>query len=133
MAWTIFWRATFFIGGLLALGIWVANTVTFLFRHPGAPDVRVVIDKRTGSPVVAAYADPESGIKLTKPEPRAQVLQKEYNFGLMDPGISGKHDFTITNAGDTELQLKLGGTTCKCTISGISDSRVPPGKSATMT
>src|SRR5262245_30379352 len=133
MSWRIFWAAAAVVAVMLTIGVWTAMTATFLFRHPGNPDVRVVIDRRTGAPVVAALADPASGIKLTKPEPRAGVNEKEFDFGLMDPGISGKHDFLIQNVGDDVLELKLGGTTCKCTISGVSDSRVPPGKTATMT
>jgi hypothetical protein len=132
MTWVVFWRSATIVGGILALGVWAAFSTTFLFRHPAAPDVRVVIDRRTGLAVVAALADPASGIKPIKPEPRAKVLEKEYDFGLMDPGISGTHSFVIENVGDEVLELKLGGTTCKCTISGVSDSRVPPGKSATL-
>src|SRR5262245_28223973 len=133
MTWKVFWWSFAAIGSLLGLGVWAAVSMTFLFRHPAAPDVRIVIDPRSGRPVVAAYAAPDSGIKLLKPEPRAAVDEKEYDFGQMEPGVSGKHGFIIRNAGDDVLELKLGGTTCKCTISGVSDNRVPPGKSATMT
>ena len=132
--WQIFWWAAGAVSLCLFILCYAAATSTFLYRHPMAPDVRVVIDNRTGAAVVAALADPASGIKQIKPEPRARAPRRDYNFGLMDPGIMGsKHDFTIENVGNDVLELKLGGTTCKCTMSGISDNRVKPGKSATVT
>ncbi|HEY2411371.1 MAG TPA: DUF1573 domain-containing protein [Pirellulaceae bacterium] len=133
MVWRTFWTAFAVMAVMVVSGVAMAWSATFLFTHPGARDVRVVIDRRTGGAIVAAFAAPESGIKLIKPEPRAEAPERDFDFGLLDPGISGKHAFAIKNTGDETLELKLGGTTCKCTISGVSDSRVSPGKSATMT
>ena len=131
MTWKIFWWSGAAIGVMLTLTIWASATATFLFHHPKSPDVRIVIDRRTGSPVVealAAGARPEA-----RREPRVVVGETTFNFGVLDPEISSQHDFSIQNTGGEALELKLGGTTCKCTISGISDNRVQPGQTATMT
>ncbi len=133
MTWKVFWTAAGAIGLALLLALAAAINTTFLYRHPKSPDVRIVIDPRTGSPVVAAYADPKSGIKPLKPEPKVHVPESKFNFGKMDPGVSGRHEFVIENKGDAELLLGIGETTCKCTISGVSDNRIPPGKTAKMT
>jgi hypothetical protein len=60
--------------------------------------------------------------------PRAAVLNSDYDFGLMDPMTTGTHDFEIKNVGDAPLQLKLGPTSCKCTLSGLSADKLPPGQ-----
>ncbi|MDX1948451.1 MAG: DUF1573 domain-containing protein [Pirellulaceae bacterium] len=131
MSWKIFWCGAGVVGVLVAVTVWAASTATFLYRHPMAKDVRVVIDRQTGAAVVEAF---QAGVDpALRPEPRVRVDETTYNFGVMDPQVTGKHEFRIQNIGGGPLELKFGGTTCKCTIGGVSDNIVPPGKSATMT
>ena len=41
--------------------------------------------------------------------------------------------FVVTNTGEGDLVLQQGDTTCKCTISQLTNSRLAPGKSALVT
>jgi hypothetical protein len=112
----------------------LAATSTFLYRHPKAPDLRVVIDRRTGMPVVEALANPLKPALLNSqgPEPRAQVPTKVHDFGIMNAGAHGAHEFEIQNVGAAPLELAVGATTCKCTVGGISKSRLVPGETGTV-
>ena len=66
-------------------------------------------------------------------EPLAVIDNAVHDFGVMGASLSGSHDFVITNRGGSVLELTAGGTTCKCTLSRISRSKVPPGELATIT
>jgi hypothetical protein len=59
--------------------------------------------------------------------PRAQVEEPHYEFGTMQRGTTKSHDFEIRNVGDAPLHLTAGSTTCKCTLSEVSESAIPPG------
>jgi hypothetical protein len=60
---------------------------------------------------------------------RAKVDEQHYDFGTMQRGTSKSHDFKITNLGDAPLKLRGGTTTCKCTLSEVSEKPIPPGES----
>jgi hypothetical protein len=60
--------------------------------------------------------------------PRAAVAITDYDFGMMDPMTTGTYDFEIKNVGTAPLQLKLGPTSCKCTLSGLSADKLAPGQ-----
>jgi hypothetical protein len=64
------------------------------------------------------------------PQPVASVPEDIYNFGEMRRGETGGHEFVITNKGRGDLELKLGSTSCKCTLSGLDNDRLAPGESA---
>ncbi|MCE9527138.1 MAG: DUF1573 domain-containing protein, partial [Planctomycetales bacterium] len=51
----------------------------------------------------------------------------------MEPETSGKHSFEVRNIGTAPLTLKIAGTTCKCTVGGVSANEVPPGDKAFVT
>lgn len=130
--WKIFWIGGAVLGVLVGAGVWAAATSTFLYRHPKAPEIRVVIDNRTGAPVVEAIADPKKPALRDSqgPEPRVRVNSTEHDFGIMDPNSTGQYAFEIYNIGAGPLKLKLGPTTCKCTLSGLSKDVVLPGEKA---
>jgi hypothetical protein len=64
-----------------------------------------------------------------------------FDFGTMDRGSSGKHDFVFRNAGNEPLVLTMGETTCKCTamssggkaMKAKDQETIPPGGSFTVT
>jgi hypothetical protein len=45
----------------------------------------------------------------------------------------GKHEFTFTNQGTAPLTLSSGGTSCRCTVSDLEHTTIPPGGSAKVT
>ena len=121
----------FMAGGLLVVGGFTAlaaSNLTFLYKHPKAPDTRIIVDSkgaRIDLDAIKQAVARETGVAGL---PRAAVPISDYDFGLMDPMTSGTYDFEIKNVGDAPLHLKLGPTSCKCTITGLSADKLPPGQ-----
>jgi hypothetical protein len=57
----------------------------------------------------------------------------EYRFGTMRHGESLSHGFVFRNVGNGPLTLKMGGSTCKCTIGELQNSVLQPGEETTVT
>jgi len=64
------------------------------------------------------------------PQPIADVDSDEFRFGTIAFGATRTHFFTITNRGDAPLELRKGSTSCKCTISELTEGSIAPGESA---
>ncbi|MEX2561162.1 MAG: DUF1573 domain-containing protein, partial [Pirellulales bacterium] len=62
------------------------------------------------------------------PRPKLEVDHDEFDFGVMNVGQSGRHAFTVRNAGDADLVLHEAGTTCKCTLLDMPGGRIKPGE-----
>ena len=56
-----------------------------------------------------------------------------HDFGAMRRGVTRKHTFVIKNAGTTPLEMELGRTTCKCTLSKVGKNTLKPGESTEIT
>jgi hypothetical protein len=54
------------------------------------------------------------------------VDREEHDFGAIDVGLTGRHDFLFTNAGDRPLVLTRGRTTCGC-CTCVCAARLPEG------
>lgn len=67
------------------------------------------------------------------PHPVAVAEEPSYNFGTMEVGGKLSHSFTVHNKGEGPLKLAKGATTCKCTLSHLEDSQIPPGGSGSVT
>ena len=55
-----------------------------------------------------------------------------YDFGIMQPDEKGQHEFRIRNAGDIPLTLRLGATSCKCTLGSLVNDQLGPGEETTV-
>jgi hypothetical protein len=77
-----------------------------------------------------AAAGPRSAEKSPpKIGPLAKVVNGErYDFGTMDRYATQSHTFVVANEGDEPLILKLGKTTCKCTLSDLAKGELKPGE-----
>lgn len=64
--------------------------------------------------------------------PRAVAEDDQYDFHIMDPGQTAQHTFLIRNDGDSPLTLKIGPTTCKCTVADLPHSVVAPGATGSL-
>lgn len=126
----------------LGLGCVVAG-VAFLaviverseYRYPHPSGERVVITP-SGSPVPEKVLLAQKRLQQAAQEgrlPRAVAEEREYDFGVMNPLTMGRHTFVIRNEGQGPLQLAKGGTTCKCTLSKVSEGIVEPGGQAEVT
>jgi hypothetical protein len=59
--------------------------------------------------------------------PKLQVEETRHGFGMMDVDETREHWFTLRNTGDGDLLLRLGATSCKCTLGELDHGKVPPG------
>lgn len=57
--------------------------------------------------------------------PRAETPETLHRFGSIAIGGTGRHEFTIRNAGRRPLRLTKGATSCTCTLSDFSGGTVP--------
>lgn len=81
-----------------------------------------------GDAAGAAQAESEA------PEPRAEVVGGTiYDFGTMQQGSSKSHTFVFRNIGQAPLDLKVGATSCRCTIGSLADSSLKPGEQTEVT
>jgi hypothetical protein len=111
--------------------VWVSANSTFLFQHPRTKNARVVVDHETGAAVLVGFKS--SSGDSAPGAPRAEVPEREYDFGTMNPLTMGKHDFVVRNVGTTPLHLKVGPTTCKCTLAGLAKNELAPGEQTAVT
>lgn len=67
------------------------------------------------------------------PQPEVQVDSDSHEFGTMDMSAHGSHEFTVHNVGKAPLDLSPGPSSCKCTLSDLSEhTQVPPGGEKTV-
>lgn len=127
--WKVFWTGAAIAGVFSCVLVYASANSTFLFISPKDPDVRIVIDQQTGGAIVQARGKE----MLKQARPIVAVLKSEYDFGLMDPHKSGRHDFIVENVGKAPLKLELGETSCKCTVGGLAKNELAPGEKTTVT
>ena len=92
---------------------------------PGHPD-----PTRVGA---AAPAEVPTEIRSKPSDPKVVVDGETYDFGVMDSGDSGSHDFLFTNEGGAALSLEEGESTCKCTGVEMEKPEVLPGETVKVT
>lgn len=67
------------------------------------------------------------------PKPKAEVDKElTYEFGEMPQHATGQRTWTITNAGDADLEIWKGSSTCMCTIAELKEGdkmTLKPGES----
>lgn len=63
----------------------------------------------------------------TGPQPRLEIPENNFDFGVIEVGQTGRRTFTFRNVGQADLTLKLRDTTCKCTLAKLEKTIVPPG------
>lgn len=61
------------------------------------------------------------------PQPRLEIPENNFDFGVIEVGQTGRRTFTFRNVGQADLTLKLRDTTCKCTLAKLEKTVVPPG------
>lgn len=54
---------------------------------------------------------------------------ESHDFGVMDRRTKRLHTFVFRNEGNSPLLIKTKSTTCKCTVSQLEETKVPPGAS----
>ena len=136
--WKPFWTLAGIGGGLFCAVLWVSANTTFLLEHPLHKDARIEIDRTTGAAVLVGFNRSKGNGGLAAAgslagQPRAEVHKREHDFGTMNPLTMGRHDFVIRNAGTAPLDLRVGPTTCKCTLARLENDNLIPGQQTTVT
>jgi hypothetical protein len=86
--------------------------------------------RRDGDVVAPQLADsPSSPVAKERPAARVEIAAPEFNFGAMQRGTKRSHEFIVKNAGNAPLTLRVGETTCKCTLGVASEEPIQPGES----
>jgi hypothetical protein len=66
--------------------------------------------------------------------PKAEIINGTlHDFGTMQRRSKKSHTFIIRNIGQSELDLKVEGSTCKCTIGTLSKEQLKPGEETGIT
>ena len=133
---------------VMALGLFMAG-VTGCGEGPSEASVAEKIKAAKDTAALAAQAAHGDAHKeesnpvpsATGPWPKAFVMGPVFKFGAMRVGEHKSHDFVIKNEGESDLILKTGTTTCKCTRFGFGaveetarkDAVVKPGESIALT
>jgi hypothetical protein len=92
------------------------------------------VEVRSDSASMAALSD-ETPTPPPEPKgkaPRIVVDQPHFNFGTMERGREKSHEFVVHNKGDAPLRLRVGQTSCKCTLSEVDTEAIEPGASTTV-
>lgn len=67
--------------------------------------------------------------KLPEGRPTVELVgEPNFDFGMMAPGTEGDHAFVIKNVGNDDLRLRLGATTCTCTLGDLDREVLAPGE-----
>jgi hypothetical protein len=68
----------------------------------------------------------------SQPQPKIEIPEDNYNFGLIGPQDVVEHEFIIRNVGDAPLTISRAYTTCGCTKAEVSARVIQPGQVATV-
>lgn len=61
--------------------------------------------------------------------PKVELVDEpSFDFGLMAPDTEGEHLFRVKNVGTGNLRLRLGASTCKCTLGDLDKESLAPGE-----
>jgi len=85
---------------------------------------------------VFSAADLVSELPVDRGDSQAKVemlTPQNHDFGMMKPGDEGTHTFIVKNTGTEDLRLRLGATTCKCTLGELKREALAPGETTEVT
>ena len=124
------WRITL-TALILGIGIGVGSALLkisrFQWDHTG--DGPIVYTET--APPKPAVPPPSSVGKIE--QPKVVVEKTSFDFGTMDPGAKGKHDYVFRNEGNAPLELAKGKTSCSCTMTNLERVQIAPGQSTKVT
>jgi hypothetical protein len=126
---------TLLIIGVVLLGVGLVSYIT----SPPSANASTKYDPAdvvTDQPVLAVHDMGEgpavSFLPASQAQPKIQIPEKSFNFGMIGPRDVVEREFIIRNVGDAPLTISRAYTTCGCTTAEISASVIPPGKVATI-
>ncbi|MEN0110166.1 MAG: DUF1573 domain-containing protein [Planctomycetota bacterium] len=112
---------------LVCLALGAALGVALGHRDVGTVETSFAPPPRPGDEVAAT--DGAGPAKAARRLPQAAVDAATHDFGVMQRGSSRSHEFVFTNEGEAPLSLRVGRTSCKCTLGDVADQPLAPGES----
>ncbi|MDA9840926.1 DUF1573 domain-containing protein, partial [Rubripirellula sp.] len=83
----------------------------------------------TSNDMIAAELPAYRQSLLPEGRPKVELIdQPSFDFGLMAPDSEGEHLFRVKNVGTGDLRLRLGASTCKCTLGDLEKESLAPGE-----
>ncbi len=79
--------------------------------------------------LVASPLTPKTNAPAASGRPRIYFAQPVYEFGVVKPGQTIKHEFQLSNRGDAVLEIKEVRPSCGCTTAGNWTRTIPPNGS----
>tara|TARA_R110002049_G_scaffold72490_2_gene187239 strand:- start:284371 stop:285687 length:1317 start_codon:yes stop_codon:yes gene_type:complete len=107
---------------------WATNQYRYGYRYPQFGPI-TMDGKVTAANAVETF-------QSQQPEATAVVEladEPRHDFGVMAPGDEGEHAFTIKNVGSEPLTLRIGATSCKCTLGSLEKDSLAPGEQTDVT
>jgi len=89
-------------------------------EQPSAVDAR-------SAPAGPMRAEVVEAVSSGRVGPQAEIVEKQFDFGMVEPLRTHEHTFEIHNRGTAPLTLAQQGTTCKCLELASVSAVVPPG------
>jgi hypothetical protein len=102
------------------VGTAVGAALAYVEVRPGAQETRVARPTETPPPPGES-------------EPRVSVDGPQFDFGTMQRGTTKSHEFVFHNVGHGPLTLRVGNTSCKCTLGSVPADPIPPGGQVSVT
>lgn len=88
------------------------------------------VEARSGSQaIVVPKGDAPLDVSADSRASRVEVDDPTFDFGSMQRGTTKSHQFVFKNVGTAPLTLRVGQTSCKCTLGTVDDEPIPPGES----
>ncbi len=110
----------------LAIGSAVAN-----FRVGSSEDFDLYRSYRLldAKPVTGGARADLAAPSVARGVPSFSVDETKYDFGEMQRGSEQSRTFTVTNKGDAPLSVRVGNTSCKCTVGDVEQRPIAPNES----
>ncbi len=83
----------------------------------------------TGNDMSAAELPAYRESLLPEGRPKLELVDDpSFDFGIMSPDSEGEHLFRVKNVGTGPLRLRLGASSCKCTLGDLDKESLAPGE-----
>jgi hypothetical protein len=84
-------------------------------------------------PVIQGQAPVAPASESLQPAPKLVIDHLEFDFGKLDIDEEGSRVFHVRNAGNAPLTIAKGVTSCRCAVSELKQTEIPPGESGEIT
>ncbi len=122
---------TFWFWALLAAGIGAVTAWSINYSRYGYRPTKFgpfTVGGEVTPENIANYVKLQSDDKFEKVGKIELDGESVHDFGVMSPGDEGEHVYKVRNVGDGVLKLRVGASTCKCTLGELNKSELAPGE-----